>query len=94
MTDYQTPYETKDYTGALFRNDKKETEQHPDYRGSATIEGKEYWVSSWINTSAKGVKYMSLKYSEKEAVHNEGMAQVKQAAAPTGDWGQDSDIPF
>ena len=91
MSEYQTPYETKDYTGALFRNDKKETEQHPDYRGSATIAGKEYWVSSWINTSAKGAKYMSLKYSEKEAVHNAGMAQAKQAAAPDN---FDDSVPF
>ena len=44
--------------GALFKNDKKETDSHPDYKGSINVEGKEYWLSSWINTSKKGVKYM------------------------------------
>jgi uncharacterized protein (DUF736 family) len=104
VTDYQTPYETKDFTGALFRNDKKETDSHPDYRGSATINGVEYWVSSWVNTSAKGQKYMSLKYSPKEEVHEKGMAQAKaaatdqreaitgQAAAPQDTF--DDDVPF
>lgn len=94
MSDYQTPFETKDFTGALFINDRREKETDPNAKGSATIAGVEYWVSAWTNTSAKGVRYQSLKYTAKEAVHNEGMAQVKQAAAPTGDWEQDSDIPF
>ena len=86
-------YETKDFTGALFRNDKKETDSHPDYKGSAVINGTDMWVSAWINTSAKGVKYMSLKFNEKEAVHNAGMTQAKKAAepAPMDDL---SDIPF
>ena len=92
MSDYQTPDETKDFTGALFRNEKKETDKHPDYKGSATIAGVEYWVSSWVNTSAKGVKYMSLKYSPKDEVHSKGMAQAKAAAAP--DNFGDVDVPF
>ena len=83
-------YETKDFTGALFRNDKKETDNHPDYKGSAVINGTEMWVSAWINTSAKGTKYMSLKFSEKEAVHNAGMTQAKKAAEPF----DDEAIPF
>jgi len=92
MSDYQTPYETKDFTGALFRNDKKETDSHPDYKGGAVIDGKEFWVSSWINTSAKGVKYMSLKYSPKEEVHQQGMAQAKAAAVPEPF--VDDEVPF
>jgi uncharacterized protein (DUF736 family) len=93
MNDYQKPFETKNFTGALFRNDKKETDQHPDYRGSTVLEGKEYWVSAWINTSAKGVKYMALKYSEKEAVHNAGMAQAQAAVVDDG-FKEDADVPF
>jgi uncharacterized protein (DUF736 family) len=94
MNDYQKPFETKDFTGALFRNDKKETDQHPDYKGSAVINQTEMWVSAWINTSAKGQKYMSLKFTEKQAVQQQGMAQVRQAAAPDPVGGFEDDIPF
>ena len=30
--------------GALFPNDKKEKESHPDFRGNIDIEGKEFWI--------------------------------------------------
>lgn len=53
-------------SGALFKNDKKETEKHPDYKGSCEIEGTEYWVSSWLNESKNGRKYLSLKFSPKD----------------------------
>lgn len=64
-------------SGALFKNDKKETEKHPDYKGSCEINGTEYWVSSWLNTSGKGVKYLSLKFSPKDG---EKQAAPKQVA--------------
>jgi uncharacterized protein (DUF736 family) len=53
-------------TGALFKNDRKESETHPDYKGSCEINGTEYWISSWLNESAKGKKYLSLKFQPKE----------------------------
>ena len=51
--------------GVLFKNDKKESEKHPDYKGSATIEGTDYWLSAWIKEGQKG-KFMSLSFSLKE----------------------------
>ena len=41
-------------TGALFKNDKKESEKHPDYKGSCEIDGVEYWVSYWLNEVERG----------------------------------------
>lgn len=73
-------------SGALFKNDKKETEKHPDYKGSCEIDGTEYWVSSWLNTSGKGVKYLSLKFSPKGG---EKQAAPKQVADDDFD-----DAPF
>ena len=53
--------------GVLFKNDRKETTSHPDYKGTATINGVEYWLSSWINTSkSDGKKYMALSFQPKE----------------------------
>jgi hypothetical protein len=58
----------KDNAGSLFKNDRKETEKHPDYKGSATIDGVDYWLSAWINVSQKDnkTKYMSLAFTAKE----------------------------
>ena len=52
-------------TGVLFKNDKDGNEKRPDYKGSAEIEGVQYWVSAWIRDGAKG-KFMSMKYEAKE----------------------------
>jgi hypothetical protein len=39
-------YEQKDNSGSLFRNDKRETDSQPHAKGSALIEGVEFWVSA------------------------------------------------
>ena len=55
-------------SGALFKNDKKATEQHPEYTGKIIIEGVEYYLSAWVNTmQSTGQKYMSLKATPKTA---------------------------
>jgi len=69
-------YEQKDNSGAMFVNDKKESETHPDRKGSAMIGGVDYWVSGWLNESAKGAKYLSLKFKPKEEAHSQGVKQV------------------
>lgn len=33
--------ETKNNTGAIFKNDKKTNEKQPDYRGKVNVNGKE-----------------------------------------------------
>lgn len=51
--------------GALFRNDKKEEEKHPDYRGTINVAGTDYWLDAWIKESKAGKKYMSLSVKPK-----------------------------
>ncbi len=53
-------YEQKDGQGSLFKNKRKETDNHPDYNGSITINGVEHWLSAWLKESKGGQKYMSL----------------------------------
>jgi len=56
--------DNKPNKGAIFKNDKKESDKHPDYRGGINVDGKEYDIALWLNTSAKGVKYFSASVSE------------------------------
>ena len=53
-------------SGALFKNDKGDNPNRPDYKGSLNVGGTEYWISSWLKTSKKGEKFMSLAVSAKD----------------------------
>jgi hypothetical protein len=63
--------------GALFKNEQKEQDTHPDYRGSIEISGQEYWLDAWIEVAKKtGKKYMRLKAKPK--------LSSDRASPPTG----------
>ena len=54
-------------SGALFKNNtKEEGDNRPDMTGLVNIEGKEWRLSAWSNTSKAGMKYLSIKVSEKQ----------------------------
>lgn len=53
-----------DNSGALFKNSKKEKETHPDMNGKITVNGVDYNLSAWTNTTKTGEKYISIKVSE------------------------------
>ena len=74
-------------SGALFRNDKKTTDKHPDYRGSLNVQGVEYWLSSWLKTARDGRKYMSLSVTPKEQ-------QTAPAPFPQSAPEPEGDVPF
>lgn len=59
-------YETKDNTGSLFRNNRKEKDTHPDYNGSVRIEGRDMWIAAWLKESKDGTKYFSLAFKRKD----------------------------
>ena len=76
-----------DNSGALFKNDRKEQEKQPDYKGSLTVNGAEYWISAWLNESKNGQKYMGLKVNLKE--------QQQAPAEPKNETVEfDDDVPF
>jgi len=83
-------YETAN-RGSLFKNKRKEEEKHPDYNGSLNVNGTDYWISAWLQTSQKtGEKFMSLSIKPKQE-------QQAPAKKPTKDEGLndlDDDIPF
>lgn len=52
--------------GALFINERKTQNNHPDYRGNLDVEGVEYWVSAWVKSTAKG-DILSMSLTPKSA---------------------------
>ena len=59
--------------GVLFNNrDRKSSEKDRDYGGKVNVEGKEYWLSGWIKTSKKGLKFLSLSLQAVESQRVEG----------------------
>jgi uncharacterized protein (DUF736 family) len=58
-------FEIKEGNGALFKNDRKEKDSQPDFKGDAKINGEMYWVSAWIRTSKGGMRFMSLAIEKK-----------------------------
>jgi len=53
--------------GVLFNErDKKQTDKDRDYGGRININGTEYWLSAWLKTSKKGLKFLSLSVKPKE----------------------------
>ena len=73
--------------GALFRNDSKSKDTDRDFQGEVTVEGKEYWISSWINEGKGGRKYFKLKLKPKDA------APAKPATQQSNSF-TNEDIPF
>lgn len=55
--------------GVLFKNDRKEKDTHPDYKGQCEVGGAEFWLSAWIKEGNKG-KFMSLSFQPKEEARN------------------------
>ena len=79
---YDTPYVQKDNSGSIFRNDKKEKDTHPDGKGSATIDGVEYWVSSWNAQDKNGNSYRKLAFTRKNDTSFAKPAPAPQRMAP------------
>ena len=51
--------------GVLFKNNRKEKETQPTHTGSINIEGKEYYLSAWVNESKSGNRYFSISAKAK-----------------------------
>lgn len=86
-------YEQKDLTGSLFKNKRKEKDTHPEYTGTVTVNGEQYWLSAWLKKDSKSETYMSLALKAKDEPPRQGARLSAQT--PKDDRALiDDDIPF
>lgn len=80
-------------TGALFANDKRETDKHPTHTGSINVNGVEYWLSAWVRESKTGKKFFSMAVKPKDnAIPAKNRSNSAPEEAKADDF--DDDIPF
>lgn len=77
-------------SGVLFRNEKKQSEKHPDLNGSINSDGRDYWLSAWVNESKDGKKYFKLSLTPKD---EQRQPAPRQQPAQQESF-EDEDLPF
>jgi hypothetical protein len=59
-----TEYDNRN-RGAIWKNDDKEDDKHPDFKGKLDVEGVEYSVSAWKRKPDASAKAPALSFSVK-----------------------------
>jgi uncharacterized protein (DUF736 family) len=72
-----------DMTGLISRNDYKEQDKHPDYKGKCEIGGKEYLIAAWIRERKDGSgKFLSMKFEEAESKQAQSKSKSSSEEVP------------
>lgn len=71
------PYDNTN-RGAIFVNDRKETDKHPDRTGSINVEGVEYFLDGWLKETKDGKKFLSLSVKRKNKQSGQPRQESKQ----------------
>lgn len=80
--------------GAIWKNEKKTTDKHPDFTGSINVEGREFWLSGWKRRpdQSPNAPALSLSVQPKEpSTHQQAKADGYQ---PESKPELNDDIPF
>jgi len=82
-------FEHKPGSFALFKNDRKERPNQPDYTGNGKdLEGHDIRVAAWLKEGRNG-KFMSCSFSYPQA-----QREQTNRSEPADQFEPDSDIPF
>lgn len=81
--------------GILSRNDRKEADAHPDFKGQINVDGVEYWLSGWTKERKDGSgRFFSLSVKRKDAQAKPAPKAATPAPKGSGFDDMDDDIPF
>jgi hypothetical protein len=76
----------------LNKNDRKEKDTHPDYKGSLNVNGVDYWIDGWIKDGANG-KFISGSLKPKDATHRVA-EPARSLPASNGPAATSDSVPF
>jgi hypothetical protein len=85
--------------GAIWKNDDKQNDNHPDFKGSLNVNGVDYWVSAWKRKEGAAAKAPALSFTVKPKEAQPSISQQAQATIRKPDpissgLRDDADIPF
>jgi hypothetical protein len=78
--------------GVLFAAKDRQSDKHPTHTGKVNVEGREYWLSAWVQESKAGTKYFSLAVKAKDEQPKDDRASNPAPAAVDSQF--DDEIPF
>lgn len=84
-------------SGILSRNERKEKETHPDFKGSINVEGREYWLSGWVKTKKDNSgKFFSLsvKAKDEQPTKTVPVPAKARSGGSSGFEDMSDDVPF
>ena len=94
-------YEQKPGQGSVFKNDRKESDNHPDYKGDATCPccRSKVWLDMWVKRPEGKKPFMSVSMKAKDAAKPAPAKDAPKSAAAGGrgspSVGEDfEDLPF
>lgn len=90
--------------GAIWKNDDKREDNHPDFKGSLNVDGVEYWVSAWKRKEGAAAKAPALSFTIKpkdeqpkraaqQSISSRAQATIK-APVVSRNFDMDDEIPF
>jgi D-Tyr-tRNAtyr deacylase len=88
-------FQLKDGQGSLFPNDRKTSDSHPDYKGSAMLNGQEFYLAAWTKKGARGeFLSLSIKPKAQSEVYQQAKKDIERQSWPTDHSFVDDDIPW
>lgn len=80
-------FEHRDNSGTLFKNDRRTSDKHPEYKGEGVVNGVPVWISAWVKEGTKG-KFFSMAFQPKDEQKQQSQKSNYQPET-AGD-----DVPF
>ena len=77
--------------GSIWKNEDRKSDTHPQFKGSAEVNGVEYWVSGWLRKPDANPKApaMSFSFTAKEV-----QSAPKPVQSANSGFDEGEDIPF